>query len=72
MTEIRLTLYASQTGAGWQIVDNGGNIQDNGQTGELDVWSTRDECMAAIRVMYPTNSVWDGYDTADSGWSILI
>ena len=72
MNKTRLTLYASQTGAGYQIVDNGGNIQDNGQTGELDAWSTYDACMTAIRAMYPTNSVWEGYDTIDGGWSILI
>jgi len=68
----RLTLYASQTACGWQIADNSGNILDNGQTGVADYWDSYDECLSAIRAMYPSNSVWHGQLTPDGGWSIVI
>lgn len=72
MNTQRLTLYASQTARGWQIVDNGGNILDNGQTGITNCWDSYDECLSAIRAMYPSNSVWHGRITNDNGWSIVI
>lgn len=67
-----LTVYVSQTGLGWQIVDNGGNILDNGQTGDAIAYATRDDCWNALRTMYPMNSVWRGHASGDGGWSIRI
>jgi len=72
MDDKRVTLYASQTARGWQIADNSGNILDNGQIGITDSWDSHDECLSAIRAMYPSNSVWHGQATNDNGWSIVI
>lgn len=72
MDDTRLTIYASLTDKGWQLVDNGGNILDSGQTGINDAWDSHDAALLAAQRLYPANSVWHGQWSKDGGWSIVI